>query len=162
MNNPAGSLRMSGMSVEAIVKADLLIWARESAAYSVAEAAKKIDVATKKLQSWESGASKPTIIQLRKIAEVYKRPIAVFYLQAPPKDVAVLRDFRHLPGVRRQSYTPELLFEMRRAQNRRKFAIELFQTLEGEVPVPLWPGIRTTDKTESAASASSRFPSGLC
>lgn len=54
---------------------ELLIWARESGGFTVNEAAKKANVKPEKLSGWESGESRPTINQLRKLASIYKRPL---------------------------------------------------------------------------------------
>lgn len=43
----------------------------------------------------------PTIAQLRKAAEVYKRSLAVFFLSEPPEGFDTLRDFRRLTVPRR-------------------------------------------------------------
>jgi Zn-dependent peptidase ImmA (M78 family)/DNA-binding XRE family transcriptional regulator len=125
------------VSVKAVVKPALLSWARKSAGLDTAAAAKKIGVKQQQIDNWEAGTDQPTIVQLRKAAEVYKRPLAVFYLPAPPSDVDVLHDFRKLPTGMQLTYSSELLFEIRRAYHRRKIAIELFEGLEGEVPEPL-------------------------
>ena len=82
--------------IEAIVKPEMLIWARGSAGFDAEIAAKKIQVKPERLRSWESGESRPTIKQLRNLAKIYKRPIAVFYLPTPPKEFQALRDFRRL------------------------------------------------------------------
>lgn len=119
------------MSVEANVKPELLIWARKSAGFDMPLAAKKMNIKPEKLQSWENGTAKPTVIQLRHLAEIYKRPIAVFYLASAPKGVEVLHDFRLLPKGK-PPYSPELLYEIRHAQNRRKIALELFESLSME------------------------------
>ena len=72
--------------VRANVKGDLLIWARESAGFSVAEAAKKAQVAPEKLEAWEVDEAYPTLNQLNNLAKAYKQPISIFYLSkaVPP------------------------------------------------------------------------------
>ncbi len=121
-------------SVKAIVKPELLIWARESAGLSMTEAARKAIVKPEKLTAWEMGEDRPTVNQLRKLAEIYKRPLAVFYLPNPPKSFDALRDFRRLPQMAVKAESPQLRFEMRRAHYRREVAIELHEALEGTVP----------------------------
>ena len=71
-------------SAPALVKPELLTWARESAGLSLNLAADlaKIDSAT--LEDWESGHDLPSISELRKLGAIYKRPIAVFFLAEPP------------------------------------------------------------------------------
>ncbi len=88
--------------VEAMVQPELLVWARTSAGLSLDQAAKKVQVGPGRLESWESGKGRPTVRptvkQLRKLGNAYKRPIAVFYLPEPPKDFQPMKDFRRLPG----------------------------------------------------------------
>lgn len=122
--------------MKALVKAELLEWARVSAHLSTSDAARKAQVKEEQLAAWEKGESQPSIPQLRKLGRVYKRPLAVFYLSKAPKGFDALRDFRRLPEdmVGRQS--PELAFEIRRGRARREIALDLYQELVGEAPKP--------------------------
>ena len=72
--------------VQALVKPELLIWARQKAGLDLHEAAKKVAIRPERLQSWEAGETRPTVKQLRKLGQVYKRPLAIFYLADPPRD----------------------------------------------------------------------------
>lgn len=121
--------------VRALVLPEILTWARESAGYTATEeVAKKLQVKPERLASWEAGKNRPTINQLRKMATVYKRPLSVFYLQEVPRTFQPLRDFRRLPGDTLREYSPELVSEMRFAQQRRELAVDLVNDLE-ETPV---------------------------
>jgi transcriptional regulator with XRE-family HTH domain len=84
--------------VEALAKPSLLVWTRESAGLDIPSAAKKIGVKHERLTEWEQGERRPTIPQLRRLAHVYRRPIAVFYLPSPPPPIHEPRDYRRLPG----------------------------------------------------------------
>jgi Zn-dependent peptidase ImmA (M78 family)/transcriptional regulator with XRE-family HTH domain len=123
-------------SVKALVKPDLLIWARTSAQLSVDQAARKAQVKEEQLLAWEQGTSQPSIPQLRKLSRVYKRPLAVFFLAKPPKTFDALRDFRKLPQDMVGTQSPELAFEIRRARARREIALDLYVDLMGEEPKP--------------------------
>jgi Zn-dependent peptidase ImmA (M78 family) len=118
--------------VEALVKPELLRWGRETAGLTIEAAAKKIDTKPGRLLSWESGETRPTIPQLRKMAEVYKRPLAIFYLPAPPPAPEPIRDFRRLPGSGLAEHSPNLRFEIRSALFRRTVALDLLEDLEEE------------------------------
>jgi Zn-dependent peptidase ImmA (M78 family)/DNA-binding XRE family transcriptional regulator len=59
-------------SVKAIVKAELLVWARESAHLRLEEAARKAQVKEEQLVAWEKGERQPSIPQLRKLGRVYE------------------------------------------------------------------------------------------
>ncbi|HEX4950167.1 MAG TPA: XRE family transcriptional regulator [Blastocatellia bacterium] len=120
--------------VLAIVKPELLVWARESARLSIVDAAKKSQISPEKLANCEAGQDKLTINQLRTLAKVYKRPLAVFFLAKPPKHFDALRDFRRLPESQEVKESPQLGFEIRRAIYRRKAAIEMYQELGESIP----------------------------
>jgi len=119
---------------EALVEASLLLWGRKSAGLSIEEAARKTAVSPERVTSWERGDSRPTISQLRKLGQAYKRPIAVFFLPEPPKDFDALRDFRRFPDGGPVAISPELRYEIRRSFDRREIALDLFEATETEPP----------------------------
>ena len=94
-------------------------WARERSGYTRQEVAKSLkkDIAT--VSNWESGAAAPTYVQLEKLADKYKRPIAIFFFPEPPQepnfaDQSALRSSEIAklhPGIRillRQAYARQL------------------------------------------------------
>lgn len=112
--------------VPALVKPELLVWARESAGYaSLEKAADLIGIDSLTLHEWENGHDSPSLTQLRKMGQVYKRPIAVFFLAEPPRKFDAQREFRRLPGIIRGAASPGLLQAMRWAVFRREAALEL-------------------------------------
>lgn len=135
---------------KAYINSHVLAWARQTAGYSLEDAAHKIGVSTEKLRAWEADEDKPTLRQLRMTAKIYKRPSAIFYRSTTPTEPPTLTDFRLLPNVD-QKYTPNLLYEIRRAYDRRAIALELTEQL-GESPraFPLLADI--TEDPESLAS----------
>ncbi len=121
---------MATQRVSEVVKPALLRWARETAGLTREEAAQKIGVKPERLAGWEAEpAWRPTVVQLRKASHVYRRPLAVFFLPAPPAQPAPLHDFRRLPADAATRSSPELLLEMRRARRRRAVALELLEDL---------------------------------
>ena len=64
----------------------IIKWARERSGYTLQEVAKSLnrDVAT--ISNWESGAAAPTYVQLEKLADKYKRPVAMFFFPEPPHE----------------------------------------------------------------------------
>jgi Zn-dependent peptidase ImmA (M78 family) len=119
----------------AIVKPELLVWAREDAGYDIATAAKKIGVKPEKLAACELDQDKLTVNQLRNLSNVYKRPLAFFYLPAPPKSDTFLQDFRQFSEEEEQKLSPELRLELRKAKARRDVALGLFDDLDITPPV---------------------------
>ena len=138
-------------SVEALVRPELLAWARERAGFTQEEVAVKLKIPTELLDDWEWGEAHPSVAQLRKLAKIYKRPLAVFYLPRPPLSFDALHDFRRLPDEIAQMDSPELLFEIRQARYRREIALELFDLLE-EVPPELTIQVDQNEDPEKVAS----------
>ena len=103
--------------LSALITADVIRWAREKSHYNLETAAKKIGASAEKLQEWESGKNLPSMTQARKMSQVYRRPLAVFYLPHPPKDFPLLKDFRTVEG-KAPKYSPALVFLMRQIQER--------------------------------------------
>ena len=123
--------------VKAHVNPALLRWARETAGFSTpAEAAALLNIEETQLTAWEDAASeeKPSIPQLRKLAALFRRPLAVFYMAEPPMRFAVMRDLRRLPGTGPRHYSPALQLEIRVANERRELALELAADLDREIP----------------------------
>src|ERR1700720_3185316 len=117
--------------VEGLANPSLLIWARESASLSQELVAKRLSVKVERIRAWEAGEEHPSLAQLRNFAATTKRPLAVFYLAEPPQNFDALHDFRAgTAGVVRPRMTPELAFEIRRAYDRREWALELMSDLQ--------------------------------
>lgn len=73
-------------------------WARESIGLSVLDVALRLKKSVGEIESWETGTGYPSYPQLEKLAyQIYKRPLAVFFLPAPPEEVNPEREFRTLP-----------------------------------------------------------------
>lgn len=117
--------------IYAPIEPDLLVWGRESVGYDITQAAKKLNVTEEKLRNWESGNDQPTVTQLRTITKVYKRPLAVFFLPKRPSKFAKpfsaidLRDFRRLPESEKRKFSPALLLELKKAEERREIMLSL-------------------------------------
>jgi len=118
-------------AIRALVKPELLRWARARAKVKVEDAARTAHVSVERLQAWEQGDEKgPTLGQLRNLAAAYHFPLAVFYLPEPPKDFAPLRDFRRLRDAEQEPISANLAFHIRSAYDRRELALEMFQELQ--------------------------------
>ena len=138
-------------SVPALVKPELLVWARKSAGLSLERAVTltKIDAFT--LGEWESGRDVPSLTQLRKLGEAYKRPLAVFFLAEPPLKFDAQREFRRLAGIKPGKASPELLHALRWAAFRREAAMELHR-LTGEPPHRLRAVLHPNQDAEEAGA----------
>ena len=100
-------------------------WARESAGFSPAQAARALGVGVATLGRWEDGSLAPTIKQLRGAAARYHRPLAVLLLPEPPTDFAAMRDFRRLGDAGGMHWSAQLHAEFKRALSQREVLVEL-------------------------------------
>ncbi len=141
---------------EAFVNPDVLVWARETGGYSRAEAARRLGVQEVRLSSWEVGMSRPTLAQLRSIAQIYKRPVAAFFLPSVPDAEPPIHDFRKLPGKARRDLSPELRYAIRTARYRRQAALDLMEDL-GEPPTELQFTASLSDDPEQVGLEAGRF-----
>lgn len=123
-------------SIAAPVETSVLRWARESSGLSQLAASRKLGFKNEnRVADWEAGDAIPTIAQLRKAAEVYKRSLAVFFLAEPPEDFDTLRDFRRIADAEAGEWSPALHAEFRRAHVQREFALELAEIEERAIPI---------------------------
>jgi len=121
-------------SIPAPVEPSVLRWARESIDLTDVAASRKMDLPDDRVAAWESGEAIPSIAQLRKAAEVYKRALAVFFLAEPPRDFDTLRDFRRLDGAEAGTWSPALHDDFRRAHEQRDALLELAELDDVEPP----------------------------
>jgi len=118
------------------INPEMLIWSRKTVKLSVELAAQKIGVKTEKLESWEKGEAFPTIKQLYKVANVYKRPFALFYFPVPPKHFKPLKDFRKFHHQYTLTENEEYILqkELILFQQKRQIALDLYEQLDTDAP----------------------------
>lgn len=103
----------------------ILEWARLTSGHDPAMAAKRLNVKQERLEAWEGGDANPTVNQLRQMAKLYKRPLAVLLLPVPPKDFDAMRDFRKTGEAALHQWSPALHAEFKRALMQREVMLEL-------------------------------------
>jgi len=98
----------------------VLRWAREQAALSVQEVARRLGKDSTDIEEWEGGDSAPTYVQLEKLAyEIYKRPLALFFFPEPPVETDLQQEFRTLPDEEFCELLPDTRLAIREALARR-------------------------------------------
>lgn len=142
---------MASGRTQALVAPSLIRWTRTTAGLDVDTAAKRLKVSANAVEAWEAGAKRPSLAQVRRMATLYKRPLAVFFLPEPPQGFTPLRDFRTIAGKGRPLETPRLALETRRAQQRREAALEIAQALGEELPAFGLTAVLTDDPASIGA-----------
>jgi len=98
------------------VQPAVLRWARESQGYSLDDVAIHLKRDIGEIVAWETGAASPTYAQLENLAYgLYKRPLAVFFLPAPPAEHKVKQEFRTLPDSELDRLAADTRYQLRLA-----------------------------------------------
>lgn len=111
----------------AYVNKEMLLWARgETPFATVEEAAPYLSgITAEKLASWEDGSDYPSINEAKKLATLYRVPLACFYLSSPPeKRVKRYTDRRTLNGTVYCETSYELWSEISRIEANREKLLE--------------------------------------
>ena len=109
------------------INPSVLVWARETAGFSLNEIVKVKQLAN--VEKWEKGEESPTYAQLEKLAEKYHRPIAVFFFPKPPSEEAIEKSLRALSDQGLATVTPGVRFLFRKAK---AFQLSLKELFEGQ------------------------------
>lgn len=120
----------------------VLQWARESIGMSVEDVALKLKRSPEEVRAWEFGTASPTYVQLENLAyKIFKRPLAIFFLPAPPEETAPAREFRTLPDADLQTLHVDTYFQIRRAH---AYQLTLKELFDGQNPNTrrLWQEIK--------------------
>lgn len=142
-----------GAKVEG-VQPSVLQWARTTAGLELEEVAEKMKRPLDEVLAWESGDSAPTYVQLEKLAyQLYKRPLALFFLPGPPAGEKDSIDFRTLPKSEEEALHGDTRYQIRLAKY---LQLSLVELNDGKNPIvdPIFRAIRlkrTSDVVNSAA-----------
>jgi Zn-dependent peptidase ImmA (M78 family)/transcriptional regulator with XRE-family HTH domain len=118
----------------AYVTPEVLLWARESAGFSVEQAASAINLSWSELEMVENGYDLLTLRQAEKLAKLYGRPLATLFLSEPPAEEPQDTQFRRLPGAPEPPWPAAMRLLARRIRERQDAAIELYDVLDEEPP----------------------------
>ncbi len=114
------------------IQPEVMRWARESIGLSVSDVAAILKRPIKEIKDWEAGTEAPTYTQLEKLAyQIYKRPLAVFFLPLPPEEITPERKFRSLPDADLQSLMADTHLQIRRAH---AYQLALSEVFDGHNP----------------------------
>jgi len=142
---------MAGPDLQGLVNPLLIVWARKMSRLDIDTAAKRAGTTAERLKDWESGSQIPTLAQLRKLADAYKRSIGVFFLKEIPREGTSLPiDYRRFELSMQQFMSPKLAVSIREAHGKREEALDIFKELE-DVPPPFDLRIARNASPEQAA-----------
>lgn len=123
------------------IQPDVLRWARDTSGLSVADVAKKLKKTENEILDWEQGVTTPSYTILEKLAyELYKRPLAVFFLPEPPLEENQKHEFRTLPLADLDTLLPDTITQIKNAH---VYQLDLEDLYDGRNPekIPLFEKI---------------------
>jgi len=99
------------------INPQVLKWARLKAGIEISEIASRLKKDPVTVESWETGESAPSYIQLETLAyKHYKRPIALFFFPEPPEELDTKKSFRTLPDFELENLQSDTLFAIRQGE----------------------------------------------
>lgn len=101
---------------EVPITGSVLAWAREEAALTRADVAASLDVAPDSVRAWEQGEAHPTRGQFSRLAELLRRPTALFFLPEPPSRAGLPTSLRSAPGLMGHRLSKEEVRQIRWAR----------------------------------------------
>ena len=107
----------------AYVNKEMLVWARGETPFVTPEAAASYlsGISSEQIASWECGTDCPSITEAKKLASLYRVPLACFYLSTPPeKRVKKYTDRRTINGTVYSEISYELWSEIARISSNRE------------------------------------------
>lgn len=139
------------MSFVPDTRPEVLEWARKVIGLRREDAAAALDIDRLTLQLWEEGFEGPTFNELRRMAEVYKKPLATLLRSDLPKNEKPIEgDWRLLKVNQHREWSSDLWLALWRVQFQHDVADEL-ATLEDNIPAPLDLSLSLDEPTDIAA-----------
>ena len=106
------------------INPNIIKWARERSGYTLQEVAKSFNRDVTAISDWESGAAAPTYAQLEKLADKYKRPVAMFFFPEPPQEPDFVEQLA-LRSSEIEQLAPSIRILLRQARARQLSLMEL-------------------------------------
>ena len=123
---------MSHVSPHIKVKPDIIKWLRESSGWTYEDVSRALNISIQQVQRWEEGVDNPTLIELKRIAGAYHRPLSAFFLPKPIEEPPLPADLRKLPGDGRP-FTKKTLLAIRKARNLQSASEDLLKNLDARL-----------------------------
>lgn len=128
-------------------------WARESANMTTADVADRLKKTVDVIEAWEAGAEAPTYAQLETLAyDIYKRPLALFFMPAPPDEPKPRTEFRSLPDADLSHLSRDTALLIRKARAFQSALVELHGE-RSPVAQPIWRTLRVDVRGNIAQQA---------
>ncbi len=137
------------------IQPEIFRWARQTVGLSTFEVAERLRRQPEEIEAWENGSAAPTYPQLEKLAyQIYKRPLAVFFLPSPPEETLPQREFRTLPDADMRTLQRDTYLHIRRAH---AYQLALRELFDGHNPAErqIWKSVVLSPSKDVAKQSQS-------
>ena len=132
---------------EVPITGSVLAWARTEAGLSADDLAKRAGVDVRTVKAWERGDERPGKTEFAKIVEAVRRPSAIFFMPAPPRQAGLPTNLRSAPGPTGKRLSAGALREVRKARRIQRALGWLLAEEDAEkvnLPSFIWDSIEAT------------------
>lgn len=121
-------------TVHVNVSHEVLVWARESLAFTRNQVTENTKISAKRLVQLETGEKQPTLEELKAFSKVYKRTIATLLLSKPPKEKPLPADRRTVNSNKLGNFHEKTIMAVRKARALAQSFVELREELDLKFP----------------------------
>ena len=114
-------------SITVNINPNILIWARQELGYKLAEVAESLKKDQSQIKQWETDGQSVKFTDLQKLAKLYKRQTAVFFMNETPVKANKPKDYRNL-GLKSKGLGHDALLTIRRT----KRYLQLYRELHNQ------------------------------
>ena len=111
-------------SISIEVVPEVLKWLRQSSGWKIDEVSKRLGTTSETILDFEAGKKSPTLTQLRALSELYRRPLASFFLSKPKEEMPLPKDYRFLLN-RANIFDKKTILAIRRSRSLQSIGKEL-------------------------------------
>ena len=143
---------MAGQSFQITLEPGVLRWARERAALSADDLARKMQIKSERVLEWESSGN-ITMAQSKRLAGATYTPHGYLFLSEPPDDTLPIADFRTRDREPLRRPSPNLLDTVYAMQRRQEWMRDEVIRQYEELPLPFVGAFALTDDPGKVAEA---------
>ncbi len=140
---------MSRQTLTVRIKPGILKWVLETSGWEMEELEKKLKLNKESMRKLESKEPVIELKKLEKLSECVKRPLAVFFMDAPPTE-SELTDYRKIAGLEYEKFSKKTFLAMKESRYLQSIAKELLQFQNLDL-TPKVENVTVTDDPELIA-----------
>lgn len=139
-------------SITVEVNSEVLKWLRESSGWKIEEVSKRLNTNIEIVREFESGKRNPTLKQLKILSELFRRPLASFFLSKPKEEKPLPKDYRFLPD-KKNIFDKKTILTIRKARSLQNIGKELSLNITYETK----PKIEKSKLSESSEMLAAKY-----